>query len=77
MLLKACNLYELAQVDSMKVTLTVDGADLFKGRTHVSTGIKITDDHGLHPITKQPFLVAAREHDDDDMFVKMHLRGCI
>jgi hypothetical protein len=55
MLLKACNLYELAKVDSVKVALTVDGADLFNGRTHVSTGIKITDERGLHPITKQPF----------------------
>jgi hypothetical protein len=74
LLLKACNLYELAQVDSVKVALTVDGADLFKGRTHVSTGIKITDERGLHPITKQPFLVAAREHDDDNMFVKMQTK---
>jgi hypothetical protein len=26
---------------SVKVALTVDGADLFKGCTHVSTGIKV------------------------------------
>jgi hypothetical protein len=71
MLLKACNLYELAQVDSVKVALSVDGADLFKGRTHVSTGIKLTDESGLHPITKQPFLVSARENDVDDMFCKI------
>jgi hypothetical protein len=74
LLLKACNLYELAQVDSVKVALTVDGADLFKGRTHVSTGMKITDERGLHPITKQPLLVPAREHDDDDMFVKIQTK---
>jgi hypothetical protein len=73
MLLKACNLYELAQVDSLKVALalSVDGADLFKGRTHVSSGIKITDKRGLHPITKQPFLVSVRENDVDDMFCKI------
>ena len=74
MLLKACNLYELAQEQSVKVALTVDGADLFKGRTHVSTGVKITDERGLHPITKQPFLVTVRESDNDDMFVKMQTR---
>jgi hypothetical protein len=74
LLLKACNLYELAQVDSVKVALTVDGVDLFKGRTHVSTGMKIADERGLHPITKQPFLVSAREHDDDDMFVKIQTK---
>jgi len=74
MLLKACNLHELAQKESVKVALSVDGADLFKGRTHVSTGIKITDERGLHPITRQPFLVAARENDDDDMFAKIQTK---
>jgi hypothetical protein len=74
MLRKACNLYELAQVDSVKVALSVDGANLFKGRTPVSTGIKITDERGLHPITKQPFWVSARENDDNDMFCKIQTK---
>jgi hypothetical protein len=52
-LLKACGIYEYAQNTSVKVALTVDGADFFKGRTHVSSGIKITDERGVHPISKQ------------------------
>ncbi len=74
LLLKACNLHDLAQTSSVKVALTVDGADLFKGRTHVSTGIKITDERAVHPVSKQPFLVANRQDDDEDMFVKVQTR---
>jgi hypothetical protein len=55
LLLKACQLHELATTASVKLAITVDGADLFKGRTHVSMGIKITDKRGVHPITKKPF----------------------
>ena len=53
-LLRACQLHDLAEKSSVKIALTVDGADLFKGRTHVSTGVKITDERGVHPITKKP-----------------------
>jgi hypothetical protein len=53
LLLKACGIYKYAQNTSVKVALTVDGADFFKGRTHVSSGIKITDERGVHPISKQ------------------------
>ncbi len=42
LLLRACKLEELATKTSVKVALTVDGADLFKGRMHVSTGIKVS-----------------------------------
>jgi hypothetical protein len=73
LLLKACNIHDLAQTSSVKVALTVDGADLFKGRTHVSTGIKITDERAVHPISKQPFLVVDRE-EGEDMFVKVQTR---
>jgi hypothetical protein len=55
LLLKACKLHDLATTSSVKVALTVDGADLFKGRMHVSTGIKIMDERGIHPITAQLF----------------------
>jgi hypothetical protein len=57
LLLKACNLHELATTTAVKITLSVDGADLFKGRTHVSTGVKITDEQAVHPVTKQPLAV--------------------
>jgi hypothetical protein len=75
LLLKACNLHDLAKTTSVKVALTFDGADLFKGRTHVSTGIKVTDPRGIHPIMKQPFMVSsAEERDDDDAYVKIQSR---
>ncbi len=70
MLLKACHLDELATQTSVKLALTVDGADLFKGRTHVSTGIKIVDERGVHPVTKQPFSVL-NEEDNSVNFVKV------
>jgi hypothetical protein len=44
LLLKACNLHEIATTMAVKIALAVDGADLFKGRTHVSTGVKITNE---------------------------------
>jgi len=65
LLLKACKLDELAEKESVKVALTVDGADLFKGRTHVSTGIKITDERGVHPITGKPFFLHASDNNDE------------
>jgi hypothetical protein len=63
LLLKACHLDELASKSSVKIGLTVDGADLFKGRTHISTGLKVTDGCGIHPVTKQPLPV---QNVDDD-----------
>jgi hypothetical protein len=74
LLLKACNLHDLATTTSVKVALTVDGADLFKGRTHVSTGIKVTDPRGIHPITKQPFIVSSADETDDDDYIKIQTR---
>jgi len=65
LLLKACKLDELAEKESVKVALTVDGADLFKGRTHISTGIKITDERGVHPITGKPFFLHASDNNDE------------
>jgi hypothetical protein len=55
---------ELATRTAVKVALTVDSADLFRGRRHVSTGIKITDERGVHPVTKQPFSVVNDENDE-------------
>jgi hypothetical protein len=70
LLLKACCLDELETRESVKAALTVDGADLFKGCTHVSTGIKIIDERGVHPVTKQPFSVP-NEDDDNVIFVRV------
>jgi len=64
LLLKACHLHEVAETSSVTIALTVDGADLFKGRMHVSTGVKITDDRGIHPISKKPLGVI---NVDDDI----------
>ncbi len=69
-MLKACELDELATTTSVKIALTVDGADLFKGSTHVSIGIKICDECGVHPITRQPFSVQ-NEDEDCHNFVKV------
>jgi hypothetical protein len=52
LLLKACNLHHLAETPSVKLAISVDGADLFKGRTHVSSGVRIVNEKGVHPVTK-------------------------
>jgi hypothetical protein len=69
LLLKASNLHDLAKTTSIKIALTVDGADLFSDRTHVSTGLKITDERGIHPVTKQPLLLV--DNDADPTFIKV------
>jgi hypothetical protein len=68
LLLKACKLEKLAETTSVKVALTVDGAALIKSRTHVSTGIKIPDEHGVHPITGKPFVM--EQDDAENIYVK-------
>jgi hypothetical protein len=69
LLLKATNLHELARTESVKISMSIDGADLVRDHTHVSAGIKITDEHGIHPVTKQPLLVV--NDDGDEMFVNV------
>jgi hypothetical protein len=68
-LLKACQLHDLAQVDSVRVSLSIDGADLFKDHTHVSAIIKISDYHCVHPITKKPHFV--QDDGGEEKMVKM------
>ncbi len=70
LLLKACNLHHLAETPSVKLAISVDGADLFKGRTHVSSGVKIVNEKGVHPVTKQPFIVN-NVGDDQIEFIKV------
>jgi nitrogen regulatory protein PII-like uncharacterized protein len=67
--LKACNLDKLAETPSVKVARTVDEATLFKNCRHVSTGIKLMDERGVHPITWQPFVL--KEDGAEDMYVKV------
>jgi hypothetical protein len=68
-LLKACELHNLAITERVKISLSIDGADLFKDRTHVSAGIKISDPRGVHPVTKQPLFI--REEDGEEKIVKI------
>jgi hypothetical protein len=37
--------------------MSVVAADLVRDHTHVSAGMKIKDENGFHPITKQPLFV--------------------
>jgi hypothetical protein len=69
-MLKACSLDELARRKSVKISISVDAANLLHDRTHVSTGIGITDSHGKHPLTNQPLLVV-NEDDGKDKLVKV------
>jgi hypothetical protein len=57
LLLKACNLHDLVTRDSVKIAMSIDGADLVCDRTHVSAGIKITDEHRIHPATTKPLFM--------------------
>lgn len=54
-LLKACQLDCLdTNRESVKISLSIYGADLFENRTYVSAGIKIMDMREVHPVTNQP-----------------------
>ena len=64
-LLKACQLDELATREGIRISLSIDGADLFKDRTHVSAGIKITDTRGVHPVTKQPLFMVDNDTNEE------------
>jgi len=64
-LLKACQLDELATRDRIKISLSIDGADLFKDQTHVSAGIKIMDTRGVHPVTKQPLFMVDNDTNEE------------
>jgi len=64
-LLKATQLHDIATRDSIKISLSIDGADLFKDQTHVSAGIKITDTRGVYPITKQPLFVIDEDTEEE------------
>jgi hypothetical protein len=46
LLLKACHLHDRATRERVKISLVIDGADLFKDHTHVSAGVKICDPNG-------------------------------
>jgi len=69
LLLKACKLHDRATRERVKISLSIDGADLFRDRTHVSAGVKITDPNGIHPVTKQPLFI--REEDGREEIVRI------
>jgi hypothetical protein len=69
LLLKACQLHDIAINDSVSIAFTIDGADLIRDRTHVSTGVKVTDIRGVHPTTKQPLF--QRTNDDEERYVRV------
>jgi hypothetical protein len=74
LLLKAFKLDELAITSSIKVALAVDGAEMFSTHTHVSSGVKITDERGIHPNTGKPLTVHLDEDEDadcDDAYAKV------
>ena len=65
-MLKAADLYdELARVESVKIAWTADGAEFMKSWTHESVGIKITDHHGRHHITKKPLFMQPEDSGSD------------
>jgi hypothetical protein len=69
LLLKACNLYDLAQHESVQIALAIDGADLIRDRTHVSAGVNIIDSRGIHPTKKQPLL--QQDDDGEERYVRV------
>jgi len=76
-LLKATNLHELATKESVKISFCVDGADLVRDRTHVSAGVKITDERGTHPVTKQPLLMVDEDGKESFVNVQSHQMCCV
>jgi hypothetical protein len=76
LLLKACKLDDLAVMHSIKIAVAIDGAEMFSTRTHVSSGIKITDEQGLHPLTGKPLTIdedERKENNSDNLYAKVLL----
>jgi len=77
LLLKSCQLHDIATRDHVKISFAIDGADLFKDRTHVLAGIKITDTWGVHPITKQPLFVQSDDGEEKIVRIQSCEMCCI
>jgi hypothetical protein len=61
--------------DHIKISLVIDGVDLFKDWSHFSAGIKIPDPWGVHPVTKKPLFVQA-EDGEEKMVKKQSSEMC-
>ena len=54
-ILKTFQLDEIAQRESMEISITLDGAELCDGISHLTAGIKVTDGRAIDPQTGIPF----------------------
>jgi hypothetical protein len=48
-ILKSFSLYEVAQRESVELSITLDGAELCNGLSHLTAGVKITDHRAVDP----------------------------
>jgi hypothetical protein len=53
-ILKTFSLYEIAQRESVEMSITLDGAELCDGISHLTAGIKVTDHRALDPCDGVP-----------------------
>ncbi len=61
--LKVFNIDVLAQKETMECSITLDGAELCNGISHITAGIKITDRRAIDPMTGIPLSTV-----DDEAF---------
>jgi hypothetical protein len=64
-MLKTFQLDEIAQRESMEISITLDGAELCNGISHIAAGIKVTDGRAIDPQTGIPLCT------DDDTFSRI------
>jgi hypothetical protein len=48
-ILKTFGLYSIAQTDSVELCITLDGAELCDGISHLTAGVKVTDRRAIDP----------------------------
>jgi hypothetical protein len=53
-ILKTFSLYDIAQCESVELCITLDGAELCDGLSHLTAGIKITDPRAVDPKDGSP-----------------------
>jgi len=53
-MLKAFGLYELAQCESVELNITLKGAEICDGLSHLTAGIKMTDGRAVDPTDGMP-----------------------
>jgi len=61
LILKTFGLHEIAQMTSVEICITLDGAELCDHLNHLTAGVKLVDKRAIDPKTKRPLFTFSEE----------------